>query len=153
MANAEVGDEQRREDPTVGALDEEVARLCGKAAAVFVPSGTMCNIIACFIRYWLSGLHKACKRFPDVTLAQQRVETNIVQFRIDAGLLDAAELARRMEQRGIRIGVLAPDVLRVVTHLDVDGDDIDETLTSLRAELDAFGNRERLRAVQGSESS
>ena len=81
------------------------------------------------------------------------VDTNIVQFRIGAGPLGAAELARRMEQRGIRIGVLAPDVLRVVTHLDVDSDDIDETLTGLRAELDASGNRARLRAVQGSEPS
>src|ERR1700747_2842043 len=50
MANAEVGDEQRREDPTVCALEEEVARLCGQAAAVFLPSGTMCNIIAFFVQ-------------------------------------------------------------------------------------------------------
>jgi threonine aldolase len=45
MAAAEVGDEQRGEDPTVNALCERVAGLLGKPAAVFLPSGTMCNAI------------------------------------------------------------------------------------------------------------
>jgi threonine aldolase len=45
MASAEVGDEQRGEDPTVNALCERVAALLGKPAAVFLPSGTMCNAI------------------------------------------------------------------------------------------------------------
>jgi threonine aldolase len=46
MASAEVGDEQRGLDPTVIALCEEVAELLGKEAAVFLPSGSMCNQIA-----------------------------------------------------------------------------------------------------------
>jgi threonine aldolase len=46
MARAEVGDEQRRADPTVLALEERVAELLGQEAAVFLPSGTMCNAIA-----------------------------------------------------------------------------------------------------------
>jgi threonine aldolase len=46
MAEAEVGDEQRFEDPTVIALQERVADLLGHEAAVFLPSGTMCNAIA-----------------------------------------------------------------------------------------------------------
>jgi threonine aldolase len=46
MAEAEVGDEQRGEDPTVNALCERVAALLGHEAAVFLPSGTMCNAIA-----------------------------------------------------------------------------------------------------------
>ncbi|MBV9061137.1 MAG: threonine aldolase family protein [Pseudonocardiales bacterium] len=45
MARAEVGDEQRGEDPTVNALCERVATLLGKPAAMFLPSGTMCNAI------------------------------------------------------------------------------------------------------------
>ena len=45
MAAAEVGDEQRREDPTVNALQERVAELLGKEAALFLPSGSMCNQI------------------------------------------------------------------------------------------------------------
>jgi threonine aldolase len=43
IAGAEVGDEQRGEDPTVNALQERVAGLLGHEAAVFLPSGTMCN--------------------------------------------------------------------------------------------------------------
>src|ERR671923_1597053 len=46
IAGAEVGDEQRRADPTVVALEERVAALLGQEAAVFLPSGTMCNEIA-----------------------------------------------------------------------------------------------------------
>jgi threonine aldolase len=46
MAKAPVGDEQRREDPTVNQLQELVAELTGKEGALFLPSGTMCNAIA-----------------------------------------------------------------------------------------------------------
>ena len=46
MAEAEVGDEQRFEDPTVTSLCSRVAALLGFEAAVFLPSGTMCNEIA-----------------------------------------------------------------------------------------------------------
>ena len=46
MAQAEVGDDVFGEDPTIQALEEEAARFLGKAAALFVPSGTMANVIA-----------------------------------------------------------------------------------------------------------
>ena len=46
MVEAEVGDEQRLLDPTVNRLQERVAELLGHQAAVFLPSGTMCNLIA-----------------------------------------------------------------------------------------------------------
>lgn len=46
MAEAEVGDEQQFEDPTVNKLCAMVMELLGKEAAVFLPSGTMCNQIA-----------------------------------------------------------------------------------------------------------
>jgi threonine aldolase len=46
MANAEVGDDVYGEDPTVNALQERVAGLLGKEAALFVPTGSMANQIA-----------------------------------------------------------------------------------------------------------
>jgi threonine aldolase len=46
MYDAEVADEQRKLDPTVNALQERVAELLGKEAALFLPSGTMCNAIS-----------------------------------------------------------------------------------------------------------
>jgi threonine aldolase len=46
MLAAPVGDEQKDEDPTTRALCERAASLLGQEAAVFLPSGTMCNEIA-----------------------------------------------------------------------------------------------------------
>lgn len=46
MMRAEVGDEQHGDDPTVHALCDRMAALMGKQAAVFMPSGTMCNVAA-----------------------------------------------------------------------------------------------------------
>ncbi len=46
IADAEVGDEQAMLDPSVNALCARVADLLGKEAAVYLPSGTMCNQIA-----------------------------------------------------------------------------------------------------------
>jgi threonine aldolase len=46
IMRAEVGDEQHGDDPTVHALCDRMAALMGKEAAVFLPSGTMCNVVA-----------------------------------------------------------------------------------------------------------
>ncbi|MBM3649876.1 MAG: low specificity L-threonine aldolase [Alphaproteobacteria bacterium] len=46
MAEAEVGDEQKYEDPTVNRLRERICELLGKEDSVFLPSGTMANQIA-----------------------------------------------------------------------------------------------------------
>jgi threonine aldolase len=46
MAGADVGDDVFGDDPTVRALEEEVARITGKEAALFVTSGTMGNQLA-----------------------------------------------------------------------------------------------------------
>jgi threonine aldolase len=49
MARAEVGDEQVGDDPSVNLLCDRVADLMGKEAAVFLPSGTMCNVAATLV--------------------------------------------------------------------------------------------------------
>ena len=49
IARAEVGDEQIGDDPTVNELGARVADLLGKQAAVFLPSGTMCNVTATLV--------------------------------------------------------------------------------------------------------
>ncbi len=46
MAEAEVGDDVYGEDPSVNRLQEEAARLVGKEAALYVPTGTMANQLA-----------------------------------------------------------------------------------------------------------
>ena len=46
MMDAEVGDEQHGDDPSITALCERMAALMGKQDAMFLPTGTMCNQIA-----------------------------------------------------------------------------------------------------------
>lgn len=46
MARADVGDEQRGEDPTVNRLQDRVAELLGKEAALWMPTGTFCNLVS-----------------------------------------------------------------------------------------------------------
>jgi threonine aldolase len=46
MAAAEVGDDQFGEDPTVNALQDRIATMLGKEAALWLPSGTMANQVA-----------------------------------------------------------------------------------------------------------
>ena len=49
MAEAEVGDDVYRDDPTANRLEELAADMLGKEAALFVPSGTMGNLIALLV--------------------------------------------------------------------------------------------------------
>ena len=55
MAAAEVGDDVLGCDPTVKVLEEKVAALFGKEAALFVPSGTQANLINVMAQTWERG--------------------------------------------------------------------------------------------------
>ncbi len=73
MAAAEVGDDQFGEDPTVNALQERVAELLGKQAALLVPSGHMANQLA---------LKLSCQPGDDVVVGR---ETHAVWHETGAG--------------------------------------------------------------------
>ena len=62
MAEAEVGDDVYRDDPTVTRLEELAAEMLGKEAAIFVPSGTMGNLIALLVH---------CQRGHEVIVGNQ----------------------------------------------------------------------------------
>ncbi len=62
IASAEVGDEQRGLDPTTSRLQERVAELLGHEAALFLPSGTMCNEIALRLHVRPGGDEMICDR-------------------------------------------------------------------------------------------
>jgi len=62
MAEAEVGDDVFRDDPTVNRLEELAAEKMGKDAALFVPSGTMGNLLALLVH---------CQRGDEVILGNQ----------------------------------------------------------------------------------
>ncbi len=66
---AEVGDEQSDRDPTTLALCERVADLLGQEAAVFLPSGTMCNEIALAV-HTKPGDEVICHRLSHIVTAE-----------------------------------------------------------------------------------
>jgi threonine aldolase len=96
MAEAEVGDEQRGEDPTVNRLCETAAGLLGKEAAVFLPSGTMCNEIALLVH---------C-RPGDEIIAEE--SAHIVQFEGGGPAAFAGAMVRGLPGRH---GVLSPEAV------------------------------------------
>ncbi|XP_048482910.1 probable low-specificity L-threonine aldolase 2 [Plutella xylostella] len=57
---AEVGDDVYGEDPTVNKLQDTVAQMLGKEAALFVPSGTMANLIAIMVHCHKRGAEMLC---------------------------------------------------------------------------------------------
>ena len=62
MAEAEVGDDVYGDDPTVKRLEELAAEMLGKESALFVPSGTMGNLIALLVH---------CQRGDEVIVGKQ----------------------------------------------------------------------------------
>ncbi|KAK7076225.1 putative low-specificity L-threonine aldolase 1 [Halocaridina rubra] len=55
MLEAAVGDDAFSEDPTVNSLEKKVADMLGKEAALFVPSGTMANLVCVLTHCWGRG--------------------------------------------------------------------------------------------------
>ena len=61
-----------------------------------------------------------------------RVRTNLVPLDLTKAALDAPSLAAAAGERGVLIAAMLPRVARLVTHLDVDDDGIDQAITVLR---------------------
>ncbi len=107
MATAEVGDEQRGEDPTTSALEARVATLLGHDAAVFLPSGTMCNLIAYRLHLRpggdevLLGRHAHPLRFEAGSAAAINGAV-ITELGDDAGLFDADAVRAAVRPPGDR---------------------------------------------------
>ena len=62
MAEAEVGDDVYRDDPTLNQLEQLAAEMLGKEASLFVPSGTMGNLLALLVH---------CQRGDEVIIGNQ----------------------------------------------------------------------------------
>ena len=62
IADAKLGDDVLDEDPTIHKLEKKSAKLTGKEAALFVPSGTMANLTAILAH---------CERGDEVILGDQ----------------------------------------------------------------------------------
>ena len=66
-------------------------------------------------------------RLGEAEAACGRPFTNVVAFRHP----DALGLLDHLQQAGVRAGLLAPGIVRFVTHLDVNDDDIDRAVAAL----------------------
>ncbi|MGI9417949.1 MAG: threonine aldolase family protein [Geminicoccaceae bacterium] len=106
MAKAPTGDEQRGEDPSVNRLCERAADLLGKEAALFLPSGIMCNQVALAVH---------CRAGDEVLAASNAhvlqsegaavaTITGALVTPIDAqrGMFQPGDLARSLRRRKLR---------------------------------------------------
>jgi threonine aldolase len=104
MAAAEVGDDVYLEDPTVNALQEEAAAALGKEAALFVPTGTMGNLLAV-----------KCHTQPGDEVVLER-NAHIVQFEMGGMAWFSGVLPKVLDGPG---GILDPDSVRAGIHQNV----------------------------------
>ena len=113
IAAAEVGDEQRGADPTTRALEERVAALLGHEAAVFLPSGTMCNEIAIRLHIRPGGERMFIGRDTHPLIAEaggpaQLSGAVITEVDGDSGMFTAQALQRRRSTAAGPAGATAP---------------------------------------------
>ena len=124
MAAAEVGDDVYGEDPTVNRLEELAADVLGKAAALYVPSGTMGNQIALRL-HGRAGTAVVAGRRQHVVIAEAGAAGVNGSFQLHlfedaAGIVDVFDVERLVAARATRY----PEVSAVCvenTHLAVGG--------------------------------
>lgn len=102
MADAEVGDDLFGDDPTVIRLQERVAELTGKPAAVYLPTGSLCNQVAMHV-YARSGHVVVCEETAhtgDHELSSTALISGVAFRKVrgeSRGLLTAAQVAAALE--------------------------------------------------------
>ena len=102
MASAEVGDAHYGDDPTVNRLEELAAGLTGRDAAVYLPTGTLCNQVALHVLA-RSGrvMCEASAHVMTTEAGSARVLSDISFRPITAasrGLLTASQVSRELQQ-------------------------------------------------------
>ncbi|HWH32515.1 MAG TPA: GntG family PLP-dependent aldolase [Egibacteraceae bacterium] len=108
MAEAEVGDEVYREDPTVRRLEEQAAALLGREAALYCPTGVMCNQI------WLRLLAR-----PGTEVVVEG-DSHLVNYEAGAGAILAGVQFRTLSAADPqRRGILAADQVQAALKPDV----------------------------------
>ena len=104
MHKAEVGDDVYGEDPTVNLLEETAAKMTGKKAALFVPSGSMGNLIPLYVQ---------CGRGNEVILHEN---SHIMHYELASAATIAGVMPRPVP--GDR-GILTPEAIRPHLRPDI----------------------------------
>ena len=108
MFEAEVGDDVFEEDPTVQQLEAKAAAVLGKDAGLFVPSGTMGNLVAIMTHCWRRGEEVLAGDQSHIVQYEQGAVSQIgnVFLRTVAnlpdGTLDLEELGRKLQPESLR---------------------------------------------------
>ena len=126
IAEAVVGDEQKREDPTVSALQSRVAALLGHEAAVFLPTATMANQIAL----------KLHGRPGDVLLAEET--SHVMVYEYGGAAAHAGLLTRGLP--GVA-GRITPEQLRAAAAPSAKAADQQAAVLSLEDTHNSAGGR------------
>ena len=77
-------------------------------------------------------LAAAIQEISGLELTTEKVDSNIVLFRVDARLGTAAQFAARLQEHGVRMLSMTQDLIRAVTHLDLPKDGAQRTGKILR---------------------
>ena len=82
-------------------------------------------------------LARGLARIPGIKIAPEKVQTNIVIYDIEESGLNSAEFLNRLSQRNVVAGPVDVRRVRMVTHLDIDRQDIEQALAAIGAALGA----------------
>ena len=126
IAAAEVGDEQKREDPTVIALERRVAALLGHEDAVFLPTASMANAIAL----------KLLSRPGDVLIAERY--SHVLVYEYGAPAVHAGLMTLGLQGEG---GRLTPEQLTAAVPEKTKAADQEPTVVSLENTHNNAGGR------------
>jgi threonine aldolase len=111
MATAEVGDDWYGDDPTVNRLQDRAAELTGKDAAIYLPTGTMCNQVAMHA-YVRAGHLAVCEATAHAgrTEASSAAVLSGISFRhvtaYERGLLAGEQVAAALQPDPARVSVV-----------------------------------------------
>jgi threonine aldolase len=113
MGEAELGDDVFEDDPTVRRLEELAAAKVGKETALFVPSGTMANLIAILVH---------CERGTEAIVG---AEAHMIQSEVAGGAVVGGvqlrtvpnDIAGRISLADVRAAIRTPNVHHPVTRL------------------------------------
>jgi threonine aldolase len=76
-------------------------------------------------------LAEAIRQTDGLSLKDESVDTNIVFFQVDERLGTAADFCNRLQEQGVRMMALGPQIVRAVTHLDVSRAEVEEAAEML----------------------
>jgi threonine aldolase len=92
-------------------------------------------------------LAEAIRQIEGLQLRPPEVDTNLVIFHVESELASGPEFSGRLKDRGVLINAFGPTLLRAVTHLNVDGDDVQRAAEVLAEVADDCRNGRRPRSA------